>query len=351
MKTIRTTLTITLFFILGLAANAAAKQEGEKVIYEKTFDVNSDALLQVKHEFGKVICSNWEKEAISVKITAHWKVNKESNIQNMLDKVEMEVRGNRSEVFVSCRPGNRHSNEHNSLSLILEIRMPRSISLEMRQKFGSAFVESLDGPANLVSEYGTLQMEELNNNENKIRIEFGSGALQHLTAGKVKISYSSFELKTAGDLSLVSEYSDISISQKVKSLSVELTGGNLEVNKVAVLKLEAEYSNAEIDRLSDAATIESSYGGVDIRYVSPDFSTIEIENEFGSVDVNIDEAASYIFEAEAEYGEIHYPKKDADLSYQKRSNSENEFKGVIGKGEAKSKVSIESRYGSVNLSN
>lgn len=344
-------MTISFFLFLGFSTNVLAKQEGEKVLLEKTYNINTNAHLQVEHEFGKVICSNWEKEAISIKITAHWKVNSESQIQKMLNKVEMDVHGDRNQVSVSCRPGHRHSNEKNSLSLILEIRMPASISLDMKQKFGSAFVENLDGQAVLVSEYGTLQAENLNNTENKIRIEFGSGSLQHLTAGKVRVSYSSFELQTAGNISLVSEYSDISISHKVKSLSIEMTGGNLKVSKVSDIKLEAEYSNAKIDRLSDAATIETSYGGVSLKYVSPEFSTIEIENEFGSVDVKIDETASYIFEAESEYGEIRFPKKNADLSYQKKTSSESYFKGVIGKGTPQSKVSIENSYGSVSISN
>jgi hypothetical protein len=344
-------LTISFFLFLGLTTNLMAKQEGKKILLEKTFDINTDAHLLVEHEFGEVTCSNWDRNAIGIKITAHWKVKSESSVQKMLDKVEMEVYGDRNKVVVRCRPGHKQSNENNSLSLLLEIRMPRSINLEMRQKFGSAFVESLDGTAKLVSEYGTLQVEELNNTENKIRLEFGSGSLQHLTAGKVKVSYSSFELKTAGNISLVSEYSDIKISQKVKRLSIELTGGNLEVSKVANLKLEAEYSNADIDKLTHSAEIETAYGGVDVHYIGPDFTSLLIENEFGSVDLKIDESATFSFEAASEYGEISFPKKNANLSYQKKTNAGSTYLGVIGKGEARSKVTVESHYGSVSLSN
>lgn len=352
MKTsgIATFLMVSIFFF-GLSTQARPKTEGNKVLLEKVFEINTNAGLHIEHEFGKIICSNWDRNAIGIKITAHWKVNNESQIQEMLDKVQMEVHGNMNEVVVRCKPGGKQSNKHNSISLVLEVQMPKTIHLELSQKFGSAFIGTVDGAANISSEYGSLQMTALNNVNNKIRVEFGSGTLQHLTAGKINISYSSFELKTAGDISVSSEFSDFSVSQKVRNLAIELTGGNLEVSKVAELKLEAEYSNAEIDKLSDAAFIESGYGGVDIQNISPDFTTISVENEFGSVDLQIDESAVYTFEAEAEYGEISFPDKNADLSYQKRTTSKSTFKGVIGKGKPKSKVTIESRYGGVSISN
>jgi len=353
MKTLRiaTILAATLFFVVGQSANVLAKKEGEKILLEKTFEVNADANLEVDHEFGKVICTNWDKDEIAVKITAKWKGSDESRIQKMIEKVEIDVRGDRSSVKVRCKPGHKHSNQNNTLSLILEIQMPRSISLELSQKFGFALVETVDGPADISSEYGSLQINELNNAQNDISIEFGNGSIKHLTAGDVDISYSEFNLETAGNISLNSEFSNITISQKVKILSIELEGGNLTIKKVGELTLEAEYSNTEIDELYTSLDLETQYGGVEINYVSPDFTSISIENNFGSVDLTIDDEASYTFEAESEYGDISYPEKSATFSYKKNTSSGFTGQGKIGKGEPKSTVSIESHYGSVSISN
>jgi len=353
MKTLRiaTILVATFFFLIGQTSNVMANSDGEKVLLEKSFEVNNTANLEVDHEFGKVICRNWDKNEIAVKVTAKWKSSDESRIQKMIDKVILDVHGDRSEVVVRCKPGHKHSNGNNSLSLIVEIQMPKSISLELSQKFGFALIETVDGPADISSEYGSLQVSELNNAQNNISIEFGEGKVKHLTAGDVDISYSEFKLETAGKVSLNSEFSNISISQKVKSLSVDLEGGNLTIEKVGDLTLEAQYSNTEIDELYNSLSLESEYGGVEINYVSPNFTSISIENEFGSVDVTIDEAASYTFEAESEYGDINYPEKLATFSYKKRTSSGFSGQGKIGKGEPKSTVSIESHYGSVSISN
>lgn len=229
--------------------------------------------------------------------------------------------------------------------------MPKSISLELSQKFGFALVETVDGPTDISSEYGSLQISELNNTQNSINVEFGEGNVKHLTAGDVDISYSEFKLETAGKVSLNSEFSNISISQKVKTLSVDLEGGNMTINKVEKLTLESQYSNTEIDELYSLLSLESEYGGVEINYVSPNFTSISIENSFGSVELTIDEDASYTFEAESEYGSINYPEKMATFSYKKSTSSGFSGQGKIGKGEPKSTVSIESSYGSVSISN
>ncbi|RLD44442.1 MAG: hypothetical protein DRI89_03150 [Bacteroidetes bacterium] len=353
MKTLRiaTILVATLFFVIGQTTDVLAINDGERVLSEKSFEVNSTANLEVDHEFGKVICINWDKDVIAVKVTAKWKSSDESRIQKMIDKVELDVHGDRSEVVVHCKPGHKHSNGNNSLSLIVEIQMPKSISLELSQKFGFALIETVDGPADISSEYGSLQINELNNAQNDISIEFGNGSIKHLTAGDVDISYSEFKLETAGKVSLNSEFSNITVSQKAKTLSIELEGGNLTVKKVGELTLEAEYSNTEIDELYNSLSLESEYGGVEINYVSPNFTSISIENDFGSVDLTIDEKASYIFEAKSEYGDINYPEKSATFSYKKSTSNGFTGQGKIGKGEPKSTVSIESNYGSVSISN
>ena len=353
MKTLRiaTILAATLFFILGQATNALANNEGEKVLLEKSFDVNANASLEIDHEFGKVICTNWNKDVIAVRVTAKWKTGDESKIQKMIDKVELDVHGDRNGVDIRCKPGHKHSNGNNSLSLVLEIQMPRSVSLELSQKFGFALIEIVDGPADISSEYGSLQITELNNAQNKINVEFGDGKIKHLTAGDVDISYSEFRLETAGNISLNSEFSNITISQKVKTLSMELEGGNLTLNKVGELILEAQYSNTEINEIITSLSLESEYGGVEINYVSPEFKSISIENDYGSVDVRIDEEASYTFEAESKYGDISYPEKSATFSYRKSTSTGFSGQGKIGKGEPKSSVSIENSFGSVSIKN
>lgn len=353
MKTVRiATITVAmLFLIVGHTISARAGNDGEKVLLEKSFDINANAKLEIDHEFGEVICRNWDKNTISVRITAKYKAKSESQIQEMIDKVEMDVHGDKNNVVVHCRPGHKNSKGNSSLSLILEIQMPKTISLELSQKFGFAMVETIDGPTKISSEYGSIQLGELNNTNNKLQIEFGSGSVKHLTSGTVRIAYSDFELETAGTLSLESEYSNASISQKIKSLSADVEGGNLEINKIADLMLEAKYSNIEIDELSNSLSLETDYGSVEIDYVPPGFESLSIENEFGSVDIAIDEAAAYTFEAETEFGDIEFPDKNAEFSYKKKTSTSFSCQGSIGGSNPKSSVSIESNYGSVTISN
>ncbi|MCF6171297.1 MAG: DUF4097 domain-containing protein [Bacteroidales bacterium] len=353
MRTLKTVISITilLFLTTGQLNRLVAQQQNKKVIYENNFDINSNASLVVNQEFGKMVCSNWDKETISVKVTARWKTGDASKAQKMIDKVELHVRGDHDQVVVFCKPGKQGSNENNKLSLEIEIFMPKSINLRVKQKFGFTFIETVDGTTDISCEYGTLNINKLNNNENKIRLAFGDGSVQHLTAGNIKISYSGFEMKTAGNISVRSEYSDINITQKVRVLRINLEGGNLEAGKVAELMLEAKYANVEIDELSLSMEAETAYGSVVVDFVSPGFQKVSIQNRYGSVELGIDPAAVYAFEAESTFGEIEFPESQAKFSYRKKTNSGASFKGVIGQGKTRSEVSIENHFGQVSISN
>lgn len=353
MKKVRiaTTATTAILFFFILTSATMAQQDGKKVLLEKKIEIKSDARLIVDHEFGKVICTNWEQDAIAIKVTAKWKSGSDSHVQKIIDKVILDVHGDRNQVVAICKPGHKHGNGNNSFSLIMEIQAPVSIGLELEQKFGFALVETINGPADISSEYGSVQLGSLNNNQNKVDVEFGNGSADHITSGELNISYSEFELKTAGSIELNSEFSNTTITQKVKSLTAEVEGGNLTIDKIGDLNLDAQYTNIAIHALSNSLSMETEYGSVAVNYIAPDFESISIENEFGSVDLKIDQGASYRLSAESEFGDIQYPEENAHFSYKKRTAMEFECEGIIGGGDPKSVVSIESHYGSVRISN
>ena len=56
--------------LLAGAFNILKAEDISRVLIEQTFDVSKNANLVVRHEFGSVKCTNWDKDAISIKLTA-----------------------------------------------------------------------------------------------------------------------------------------------------------------------------------------------------------------------------------------------------------------------------------------
>ncbi len=105
---------------------------------EKTFDVNKDAKLVIQFEHGSVKCNNWDKNEISVKITAISETSNAEKAEKSFSRINWDVKGSRNEVTVESKLTGNSGNKHVNVSVELEIFMPKTVSLDFNHKFGNA---------------------------------------------------------------------------------------------------------------------------------------------------------------------------------------------------------------------
>ncbi len=323
----------------------------EKVVVDKEFEINPNAKLIIDHEFGSVHCENWDKDIISVVATVKVKTRNEEKAMEIIDNVIVEVKGNMSKVEAICDLNQKYrKNKKSEVHINFEIKMPESISLELESRFGSAYIESLSGPSDLTSEYGSLYAGSLGNEVNMIDISFGDLSIDDINKGDIEINYSHMAIVNAEVLSLESDYSDIEITKSTK-ISLELEGGNARINKVEQFDMESAFANIEIDYLGESLSGETEYGSLKVRYIDKDFESVFLSNDYGAIDLHVDKSSSYNLTANGSYGNIKYPEKYANISYSNISKSSSSIKGVVGnQSDPKSSITVKSSYGSVNIS-
>lgn len=342
---------VFIFLFSGTISNIYSEEWTGKVVAEKKFEINESAKLVIDHEFGNVRCKNWDQNAISVKVTVRVKTKDAQKAGKIIDGVLVDVHGNRDKVVATCDLNQKKSgNTKLQVTIDFDIFMPATISLEMEQKFGTAYVESVSGPTEISSAYGSIEIVSLGNAENNLELKFGEANIKNITNGEIEIKYSSIELHNADVLSVESEYSDITIDN-AKSISFELEGGNTTIGQVEELDAVTNFANLEVLNITNTLMAETEYGNLSIENVAKDFSSITIINEFGAVAINIDEGATYSLLAEGEYCSFSYPEKLAEISHKMESHFSTLIKGVIGKGvNPKSKLTVKSKYGAVDIS-
>ena len=101
MKKLLTTLLIGFILPFFIGANIALSAEGDysKTI-KKEYNVEKDALLIVKNKYGKIHCNNWEKDVISIEVIIKIDAPTEEKAAKILDKIDVKISGNSSEVSV-----------------------------------------------------------------------------------------------------------------------------------------------------------------------------------------------------------------------------------------------------------
>jgi hypothetical protein len=340
----------TLLILVIGTGNVNAKGETEKVLFDKSFEVNENALLSVSHEMGNVKCKNWDKSEISVKIVATLETNDSEKASKAFNRVQFEVSGNRDKVDVFCKlKSAKNEGREVSPQVNVMIFMPESVRLDLEHKFGNAYIDKTAGQSKVHSSYGSVQLAALSHPESSFKLDFGEGEIGYFAGNTMIINYSSLELEEAGNVSLKSAYSDIE-ADRIGILDLKLEGGNLEIHQSDILKGSSKFSGIHIDRLSEILDVESSYGSLEVNYMPADFSEVIIKNSYGTVSVGIDENATYKLNAKATHCEIGYPKEMANFTERVKTTFKTTLIGTIGKGnEPQSKVSIDTEYGGVNL--
>ena len=347
------------YLITGLLALAffftadqmQARTKGiEKVFFEKSYPVQSMADLSIDQETGNITCENWDKNEIMVRLTATVETNDQEKADQEFDRVIWDITGNSKRVSVNCKLApNRNKRLKLTVNLKLEIFMPRSVKLELKQKYGNAYIGVVDGTADITSEYGSIRVNELNAPESKFRVDYGKGHVNHFESGDIDVNYSVFNLYSTKKADLNSKYSEIKLNN-AGSLRLKLEGGTMNMDSVGRISGSSKYSTLNIKRLSKSLDLDNGFGTVSVSFIDKAFEEVSVENQYGTINLNFSKEATYSIEAVVEYCTLNYPESLARFNYRVKTNNRAEYKGIIGKGnQPASKVSVESKFGNVNI--
>jgi len=180
-------------------------------------------------------------------------------------------------------------------------------------------------------------------------LSYGEGNVGYFAGNSIDISYSSFTLGVAGNVSLNTAYSEVE-ADEINIVSLKLEGGSFTLGKTDILKGASKFSSLSIEQLNEVLEVETEYGSLEVDYVPASFAEIVIDNSYGSASITIDESATYKLEATATHCDIDYPDDMADFSYREKTHFKTTLKGIIGKGQdAQSRVTVKSSYGGTSL--
>jgi len=335
--------------LLLLASTIANADEVERTLAQKKFDVADNALLEIDHQFGKVKCTNWDENAISVTVTATVKASNTEKANKLIDRINIKLEGNRNGVSVESDFSERIFDDNkNQVSIDIEIMMPEKVRLTLNHKFGNAYIETVSGETEIDCEYGSLEIKALKNEVNNLDIGFGEAKINYINKGDLEVSYSTMTIDEAENLNIESSYSNCSID-KIKTLDIENEGGNVDLGEVETIDLSSKFSEFKIGKLFYKMVADTEYGSLKVKNIAGDFGSIEVENSFGSVNLNFDSNASFAIEANMEFCNLNYPKDKTEFSKQIIDSSEKYYKGTIGGASGKASVNVESSFGNVDI--
>ena len=322
----------------------AAKDEYTKKI-SKIFDVKKDALLSIENKFGTIHCNNWDKNSISIEVTIEVNASSQDKANKFFDKIEITISGNTDEVNAKTSFTGECKSE---MSIKYLIFMPKTINLDLENKFGDIFINEVTGKTNIEIGYGSLEAHKMMNNKNDLEIKFSDAIIDFIKEAEIEIKYSELKINEALNLTIDSKFSSLT-TDKVNMIIWDSEYDDNEIGSIDDIEIGSNFSDVKIDNLKNKLILDMQYGGCKVQEVSEGFTEIFIDNSFADIKIGFTPYSSFSIDAEIKFGELSYPKS-ANIRHEQSSFTTNIYKGTIGKDENPiSKVVIDSRNSNVTI--
>ena len=346
MKTLKLKSIAALTFVLflGLQVFAGGLEEYKRE-YHESYKVNSDVVLTVSNKYGFVKIVTGETDQITIDVKISVEAKNQEKAQKLFDQISIELSGSSSKVTAITRLKN--NSKFKELSIDYTISMPVTGNLDATNKFGSFYLNEINGNSKIYVAYGSADIGNLNSKTNDLTVKFGRGKVKYAHYLNYTSQYSSAKVGRAKLLTLNNQYGSITVGE-VGRMTLTNAYGDAELGTIVELKMKTKFGDVEVDAVISKIDIDTQYGDIEIDFISKDFGNVTIDSSFGDVDIAFESGSNFILEGKASFGDISIPNGTIS-SVNDNGNSES-YSGKMFEGTTPSVVKARMSYGDLDIS-
>lgn len=342
MNKLKLFLSIIVFSVLTFSVNA---QETFLKEFNKEYKVAKDALLKLNNKFGNIECETWDQNKVSIKVVVEVYKMSQKKAENLLEKFDVEFSGTKNLVSATTKIA-KLGRGNKSFSVNYYVKLPKTLKLNIMNKYGDVYLPSMEGSTDLTVKYGDLQVDKLLNTKNLIIVKYGELNADKINEARIDFAYSDLSIDEINVLDLKSSYSEISID-RVLDLELKSSFDDVEIDEVETLYSKTSYSDVEIGYLKTKIDIVCNFGALSIDRIDQEFESVVVDSDYAGVELRFENGSSFDLEVYVKYGDFHSRFK-SDLNREKLSHSSYRYTGKVGES-AKSKVEINAKFASVEI--
>lgn len=341
--------------LLGLTPVLTSAQNQVTKEYHEEYGTADYSKLILSNKYGNIDIQNWDTPKIKIDVIVKVKHSSEDRAQKMLDQINVKfsTQGNSIKAETVIEDRFRSNNGNNEFEINYAVQIPKKLDLELRNKYGHAFLDELSGHAQIEIRYGKLTVNKLTRGQvkplNTVSLAYASGSkIAECSWLKANIKYSGLGIEKAKAFVGYTSYTKLSIDE-ASSVVIEGKYDDYRFGKLSNLVVNSSYSDIEVDELSKKLESDTRYSQCKIEYMPPSFESVNIEAGYGGYKIGLDEKASYNLDSETSYGKVSYHESGGRVSRIQESNRM-EVYGTVGPDENPSAtVNVRTKYAGVKL--
>jgi hypothetical protein len=319
----------------------------------RSFPVNPETRLDISNKYGKIQVIQWKKDSVRLEIELSVKSSSQSKLEKIMDNIEIEFTGTNYYVIANTKIGSTNNTfftdlmdlsgtiipSKNKVEINYTVMAPSYMIVNLTNKFGNIYMDDMNGNVTVSLSNGDIKINRLEGEAN-INVNFGNGTINYLNNANLNLSYADFEIKNAGQLSLISKSSKIRID-KVDILKTESGRDKYSISEINNLFGESYFSDLQIYKLNEEANFTSRYGDIIVDSVASNFSYINLHSEYADLDLTFSQSSSYYMEVSHHpEATLRTPEYFTNLEKKTESSAEIRVIGRIGNPNSSSRLEI-----------
>lgn len=340
--------------------SAAPLQEFTKKI-NRAFSTNAKGMTALYNKYGQVKVQTWNDNAVKMDIVITVNAGNQREADEMFKQIQVNFTSTNGYVKAETVIGQTSwwTPRCDNFKIDYEVMMPVGNQLDLKNRYGNAFVGNLDGKLLAEIKYGDLRAENVRADA-ELYLSYGKAFISGVQNLNGQLSYGELRLNEAKEVQFDSKYSDISIERAV-ALRVTSKYDDFELGNIDDLRLQtkysdvklktvraayitAQYSDLKIGYISESLDAGQTYGSLQLDMLPKNFRDINLEGKYTDYKMALDKSAACRFKVEYKNTDIKLPAA-ATYRTEQEDGGMRSARGYIYDSNAKGFIAAKLQYG------
>ncbi|QYJ67609.1 DUF4097 family beta strand repeat-containing protein [Flavobacterium litorale] len=327
-----------------MAGEHKGKYKKEKKI-NKSFNVASDAALNVQNKYGNIYVTTWDKNQTTIDVTIKVSGNNEKKVEKTINGIDVDFYNSPESVTARTKI-DKLMNGTISIDINYTIKIPKNGSIDLDNMYGGIQLSKINGKSRIRCKYGDLDIEELRHTTNNIDIQYcDNSTIGFIKSGTVNVQYSELKIGKMENAEVNSQYTDVSIGM-AEDLRYRSDYGDVKIGSTSSINGTSTYSSLKVERVKKAFDVEVQYGDIKAG-LEKTIKSVAVNSMYSDVVLNHARGTNFDFEFATQYGDVSGIKGFTILSKEEK-DFRNRYKGYHGSS-GNARIYIKNSYGDIKL--
>lgn len=340
----------------------------------REFSTTADGTTALYNKYGKVNVKTWQNNTVKIDVSIVVNANNQRDADRIFSRINVNF--SNAVGYVKAETVIADQNKGGSwdwnwsgggcqedFKINYEVWMPIGNQLDLKNKYGDAYVAALNGKLLAEIKYGNLRTETVSN-DCELFLSYGKANINRANNLRGQISYGEVFLPDSRDIELDTKYSDLNFD-RANNVRLESKYDDIALGTVAELRLQtkyselkatsaraayitAQYTDAEIASVSETLDADLTYGGMVVKNLNRGFQSATLNGKYADFELNAERGGAFRFELEGSYTDIDTPS-GATIKRRDEQGSWTSVKGHVGDENAKGLVKAKLSYGELEM--